>query len=238
MPPRRLRARTGAPGAREFADGGRIAAAELLSAGVPQPPPRTVLDFGCGSGRVLPHMAELIPGARLIGCDVDPAAITWAARHRPECDWLLSAADPPLPIEAGGVELLYSISVFSHLAEDRQDAWLAELHRVLAPGATALLSVHGAHAFEQFRTGRVQSGWCRSGAFARESLAPGEFVFEPYVRSRWNAADLPGVGERYGLAFHDAEYIRRRWSELFDVVEIRPRAITAWQDLVVVASRR
>jgi hypothetical protein len=108
---------------------------------------------------------------------------------------------------------------------------------VIAPGGIALLSVHGAHAFEQFRTGAVRSRWCRPGAFERPPLAPGEFVFEPYLRSRWNAAELPGVGARYGLAFHGAEYVRERWTGAFDVLEVLPRAITGWQDLVLLAPR-
>jgi SAM-dependent methyltransferase len=241
MPPRRLRARTGAPGLAEFVAGGREAAHELAlastSAGAPLHQARGVLDFGCGSGRVLTHVAALAPQARCCGCDVDSVAIAWAARHKPELRWAVSDFVPPLPFASEQFDLVYSISVFSHLHEDLQDRWLEELRRVLAPGGFALLSVHGDHAFRQFRCGAVSTGWCRAGAFDREPLRAGELVFEPYVRSRWNDTDLPGVGPGYGLAFHGRDYVARHWSTVFDVLGVRERAIAGWQDLVMCRRR-
>jgi SAM-dependent methyltransferase len=238
VPPRRLRARTGAPGISEFVTGGAAAAAELLdgglrAAGVSEDGIRSVLDLGCGSGRVLPQVSLRAPGARCVGCDVDAAAIAWDRRHWPALEWERTGFDPPLPFAAGSFALVYSISVFSHLDERLSDAWAAEVERVLAPGGVALLSVHGASAFEQFRTGAVSTAWCRGGAFSRGPLGSSEFAFVPYRRSIWNEGELPGVGGEYGLAFHGASYLRSRWSAMFDVVAVLERAITGWQDLVV-----
>jgi SAM-dependent methyltransferase len=190
-----------------------------------------VLDLGCGSGRVLTHVAQRVPAAT--GCDVDGEAIAWAAEHHPQIRWVRSSFEPPLPFEEESFELVYSISVFSHLDESLGDAWLAEVARVLAPGGVALLSVHGQHAFEQFRSGAVSTAWCPRTAFERGPLGDSEFVFVPYSRSVWNRAELPGVGPRYGLAFHGPHYFASRWSPKLAVLELKPRAITAWQDLVV-----
>jgi SAM-dependent methyltransferase len=237
VPPRRLRARAGAPGATEYADGGRVAAAELAvgldAAGRSPAELCAVLDFGCGAGRVLPHFSELVPGARLVGCDVDQAAIEWARRHRPGPRWELSSFAPPLPFEPESFDLIYSISVFSHLGASLPGSWLRELRRVLAPDGIALLSVHGRHAFEQFRTGRVRSAWCAAEMFQRPSLAAEEFVFAPYTRSMWTEGELPGVGREYGLAFHGDAHIRGAWGRELDVLDVLDRALTGWQDLVV-----
>jgi SAM-dependent methyltransferase len=192
-----------------------------------------VLDFGSGSGRVLPWIAALAPDARCCGCDVDAAAITWAARHLRDREWLLTGGEPPLPFASERFDLVYSISVFSHLDEPLQDRWLAELRRVLVPGGAALLSVHGAHAFGEFRSGRVTTRWCPEAAFARGPLGPDELVFEPYRRSVWNRGELPGVADSYGLAFHGEGYVRRRWPEWLEVLDVRERAVAGWQDLVV-----
>jgi SAM-dependent methyltransferase len=181
-------------------------------------------------------MATLAPHARCTGCDVDAAAITWAARHLPTLDWSLSGAVPPLPFGAGVFDLVYSISVFSHLDEPLADRWLAELRRVLAPGGIALLTVHGPYAFEQFRTGAVRTRWCPSAAFSRGPLADDELLFEPYVRSVFNRAELPGVGASYGLTFHGHGYLRRHWPAWLEVLDVRTRAVSDWQDVVVCRS--
>jgi SAM-dependent methyltransferase len=237
VPPRRLRARAGAPGASEYADGGRVAAGELARTleVVGRSPAElgSVLDFGCGAGRVLPSFAAIAPRATLAGCDVDQSAVEWARRHRPGHRWELSSFVPPLPFEAESFDLIYSISVFSHLGASLQGGWLRELRRVLAPDGIALLSVHGRHAFEQFRTGRVRTAWCPAGVFHRSGLGAEEFVFAPYTRSMWTEGELPGVGREYGLAFHGAAHVRTAWGRELEILDVRERALTGWQDLVV-----
>ncbi len=198
---------------------------------------RAVLDFGCGSARVLPHVSMRAPGARCAGCDVDPVAIDWARRRHPGLEFALSSFAPPLPYPDASFGLVYSISVFSHLDEPAQDHWLRELDRVLGVGGVALLSIHGAYAFERFRTGAVKTGWCAPGAFARGALGPGEFAFAGYRRSIWNRGELPRVGVDYGLSFHGDQYVRTRWADVFEIAHIAPRALAGWQDVVVCRKR-
>ncbi|HZU62033.1 MAG TPA: class I SAM-dependent methyltransferase [Solirubrobacteraceae bacterium] len=241
VPPRRLRARTGVPEARAFIASGRDAARELegalASSGLGLAEVESVLDFGCGPGRVLPHVASLVAPASCTGCDVSGPAIKWARRHRPELRWEVSRFRPPLPFGDGSFALVYSISVFSHIDEELQDRWLEEIDRVLRPGGVALLSVHGRHAFDQFRTGQATTRWSARSAFSRGPLGDGEFVFVPYRPSAWIRNELPGVQGEFGLAFHDERYVRQHWSRTFEVVQILPRAMTAWQDIVVVRKR-
>jgi SAM-dependent methyltransferase len=193
----------------------------------------SVLDFGCGPGRVLPQLASRVPKAACAGCDVDRASIEWAQRRHPQISWAVSSYSPPLPWPQDRFALIYSVSVFSHLGETLQDRWLTEVRRVLRPGGVALLSTHGAQAFEEFRSGRVRTRWCPSSAFAREPLQPHEFMFVPYRRSIWNRTDLPGIGAEYGLTFHGEDYVRRRWADGLEILAILPRAMTRWQDIVV-----
>lgn len=221
----------------EYRQGGRSAALELAAglrrAGGDPAGLSAVLDFGCGAGRVLPHFAGLAPDACCAGCDVDRAAVQWAGARHPACDWTLSSFEPPLPFADQRFDLVYSVSVFSHLARGLQERWLHELRRVLAPGGVALLSVHGPSAFEAFRRGRVRTSWCSPDVFAREPLRAGDFMFTPYTRSLWTAGELPGVGSEYGLAFHGADFIHEVWGRELTVLEIAQRALTDWQDLVI-----
>ena len=238
LPPRRLRARVGAPGAQAYLASGARAVSELERALGPDGFAgfATVLDFGCGPGRVLTHLAQrdLDRPRRLLGVDVDAEAIAWAQAHLPGTGFTRSNALPPLDLADGACALVYSISVFSHLDESAQDAWLAELARILAPGGTALLSTHGPDAFAAFRSRTVRTAWCDPRAFtAHGPLAADAMVAVPYRQSRWSRGDLPGVGAGYGLAFHGPDYIRARWGAFLEVEAILPQAISGWQDLVV-----
>ncbi len=240
LPPRLLRARAGAGGRQDYLEGGRRAACELERALVPQGVEAfaRVLDFGCGPGRVVSHLASASSTGetcrRFVGLDVDGEAIAWARTYIDGITFAHSQAHPPLPFADGAFDLVYSISVFSHLNEPDQDAWLAELARILAPGGRALLSIHGPGAFAAFRSGVERTRWCDSRAFTgRGPLAADEMVAVPYRRSRWNRRDLWGVGDGYGLAFHGPDYIRARWGAFLDVEAILPQAISGWQDLVV-----
>lgn len=236
-PPRRLRARAGVPDRREYVDGGRRAAAELAAAlktaGRLPADIESVLDFGCGAGRVLPQFAALGRSPVGAGCDVDASAIAWAQEHLPAFGWSVSSFAPPLPYPAGSFDLVYSVSVFSHLGGAIQAPWLRELRRLLADGGVALLSVHGTYAFEQFRTGQAHTAWCPRDAFARSPLGERDLVFVPYVRSMWTEGDLPGIGREYGLAFQGATHVRETWSRELEVTDVIPRALTGWQDIVV-----
>lgn len=241
VPPRRLRARAGVPVAKHYVEGGRQAAAELAKAfaatGRPLAGIASMLDFGCGAGRVLPHFVPLAPGSVGAGCDVDAAAIAWAQEHLPAFGWSVSSFAPPLPYPSGRFGLVYSVSVFSHLGADIEAAWLAELRRVLADDGVAIVSVHGAQAFDEFRCGRVRTAWCRPEAFERGRLGDRERVFVPYVRSMWTEGDLPGIGRDYGLAFHGARHVAETWGREFEVIAVLERALTGWQDIVVLGKR-
>ena len=244
LPPSRLRARAGSPGAGQFRDGGRQTADEIerVLAQVDRRLPEfeRVLDWGCGAGRVI---SQLIPrggaGAVFHGCDVDAEAVAWALQHHPDARFAVSRPLPPLPFEGVSFDLIYSISILTHLDEAQQLAWLAELARVTAPGGLTLLSVHGEHAFEQFRSGRVVSNTrqCAERMAVHGSLAAEGFIHEPYVRTAGNERDFPGVDPTFGLAFHSREYIDRTWGEHFEVLDVVQRAIAGFQD-VVVARRR
>src|SRR5690349_12107770 len=86
LPPARLRIRVaGTPDADWFLSSGRVAAdtiaGALRRAGSGLEAAASVLDFGCGCGRVLRHLGR-IPGA-LHGCDANPELVHWCSEHLP-----------------------------------------------------------------------------------------------------------------------------------------------------------
>ena len=102
----------------------------------------SILEFGCGKGRLLQYLFEYAPKAQLAGCDVRAEAIDAWRRRFPAGRFAVNGATPPLRFGGERFDLIYSYSVFTHLSEPNHQAWLAELARLLAPGGVMLHTVH------------------------------------------------------------------------------------------------
>jgi SAM-dependent methyltransferase len=107
---------------------------------------RAILDFGCGCGRVIRRIRPLTK-ATLHGTDYNSTLIDWCRRNLPIAEFRVNQLTPPLAYHDATFDLVYALSVFTHLPETLQFAWIAELSRVLQPGGYLLMTVHGqAHA--------------------------------------------------------------------------------------------
>jgi len=149
LPPAELRYRVGAsPDAEEFIRIGRTCAGDIQSAlqkvGRELGSFKHILDFGCGCGRTLVHMKSLSPDAQFDGTDIDVKAIDWCKRNLKFANFDLSKETPPIDYAADSFDLIYAISVFTHLDENYQFLWLEELRRIAKPGGMIVLTVHGA----------------------------------------------------------------------------------------------
>ena len=239
LPPRRLRATVGSPGARSYLEGGRVVAEELVAAlgraGYAPSDLERVLELGCGTGRVMLQAREWFPG--VIGCDVDEAAVAWGARR--DHGFFANGYDPPLPFDADEFDLVYAISVFTHLPGQRQDPWLAEVARVLRPGGLALITTHGAYFHWLMRCGTAIG--VRADMLERLREPPfveeAGFLYYSYGSNRIDPANPLRHHGDYGLAFHSPAFIRERWTSHFDIVGVEEEAINHGHDLAVLRKR-
>ena len=104
-----------------------------------------VLDFGCGSGRLLAGWYALAGEHALAGCDINGELIGWAREYLPaSLDLRVTALQPPLPYPDRSFDVVFVVSVFTHLSLASQRRWVDELRRILRPGGAALLTLHGA----------------------------------------------------------------------------------------------
>src|SRR5580704_3566202 len=135
-PPYLMHLVAGSTDANWFLDSGRIAVesieASLQRVGASLDQLTTVLDFGCGSGRVIRHLRSYANLA-LFGCDYNPALIEWCRAHLRFAEFNVNALAPRLSYRDGQFDLIYAFSVFTHLSVVQQQAWLAEFGRVLRP---------------------------------------------------------------------------------------------------------
>jgi sterol 24-C-methyltransferase len=99
----------------------------------------TVLDIGCGRGRVASHVASHT-GADVVGINIDPDQLDSARRFALEnglarqCQFKVADLnDIPLPFASNSFDAVYQIQAFSYAR--RLEALFSDLHRVLKPGA-------------------------------------------------------------------------------------------------------
>jgi SAM-dependent methyltransferase len=180
-----------------------------------------VLDFGCGCGRVLSNLSE-IPANRLYGTDIDQSAIDWCSANLPDIKWCVNDFWPPLPFADVSFDLIFAISVFTHLDEQYQHAWLSELHRIAMPGATLILSVHGA-AFIKNLPLKYQNEIKHSGFM--------------YITDATGWLKLDRLPDSYQAAYHTPEYIHRKWSDFFEIRKYVECGINNRQDAVILRKR-
>jgi SAM-dependent methyltransferase len=166
---------------------------------------RRLLDFGCGAGRVLRQFVAQGPEAEYWGCDVDAECIDWLqANLSPPLHVFANDELPPLPQPDGFFDLVYCVSVFTHLSRS-WSAWLTELHRVLKPDGLLIATFLGEGRWGDFGGGEWDED--RVGML---TLRPGQ---------SW---DLGGP-----MILHSPWWIHEHWGRLFDVLTLEPKGFAA-----------
>src|SRR5260370_23377429 len=92
--------------------------------------PVSVLDVGCGTGKLLRRAAPYWPEAQLIGVDPANGMIEMAKRLTPNATFFTGMAEA-LPLQDASVGLALSTSSFHHWQD--QAAGIREITRVLRP---------------------------------------------------------------------------------------------------------
>jgi SAM-dependent methyltransferase len=210
LPPRRLMVRVaGTADAEWFLRSGR-AAYDAIAAHVDLAQTSAVLDFGCGCGRVMRWFRDF--DGDLAGSDVSSDAVEWC-RANLDGRFETNGLAPPLAFADESFDLVYALSVFTHLTADLQLAWRDEVRRVLRPGGRLLLTTHG------------RAYLARLDARERARFEAGELVV------RWGEV----VGSNLCSAYHPERYLRETFADGFAFLELEPEGARGnpTQDLVL-----
>lgn len=208
LPPPRLAVLvTGSADARWYIRGGQLAAESmretLREAAVEPEEFGSVLDFGCGCGRVIRHWCAG-PGAELHGCDWNPHLVEWCTQSLPLAKFQLNTLEPRLDYADEQFEFAYALSVFTHMPEDLQRPWMDELWRVLRPGGYLLITTQGAEFLPKLTL------------LERDEYHGGRLVV------RYEEA----AGTNLCSVYHPEIYVREQLARRFSVAACRPRAAT------------
>ncbi|WP_340316671.1 class I SAM-dependent methyltransferase [Rhizorhabdus argentea] len=192
-----------------------------------------VLDWGCGCGRALTQIKFDFEKHEVHACDIDGEAIEWLQANYPEFRVFQSGELPPLPFGAGVFDLILNHSVLTHLDEAHQDAWLAELHRILAPEGVLVLTVMGPFAKQRWLDQLPPE--LKPEELARHVDAVlSEHGIYFHADDAW-AADFPSY---YQSTFHTPWYIFKHWTRWFDILSYQPRGALSHQDMIILRHKR
>jgi SAM-dependent methyltransferase len=157
---------------------------------------RSILDWGCGCGRVTRWWGDL-DGAAVTACDYNPELVGWVGASLPFVTARRNELEPPLPVPDASQDLVYAFSVLTHLPDDLALAWMAEIRRVLRPGGLFFFTTHGEA--------------CRDRVTPDEAaaLSRGESVVQ-----------FSGIaGTNLCAAYHPRAFVEARLANGFEVVE-------------------
>lgn len=175
-----------------------------------------IFEFGVGCGRIARHFLGSNIGS-FQGSDVDDQLTSWCtdvlANKDARFSFFKNEYFPPLAVKESTIDILFSISVFTHMQKAAQEAWLREMSKPIKPGGHLLLSIIE-DSEDQLRTGiRVR-----------------ERIDGEYKREWFGVGDAP---ETYFSTANTSRYITDNLKDNFQFVAGRSKAIRGRQSLLL-----
>ncbi len=117
----------------------------------------SVLDAGCGDGRLLCELSRRAAGKRLVGIDYSSKAIQLAAAMCPDVQWMCGdLRDPELWTDADEFDVVTLIETIEHIPPAELESFVAGLRRRIKPEGRLIVTapsvnvpLHGKH-FQHF----------------------------------------------------------------------------------------
>lgn len=151
---------------------------------------RSFLEFASGHGRFTRHLVKALGSQRVTVSDVVPGAVDFS-RHVFGVDGFTSTSAPEDIAWPQRYDVVFVLSLFSHLPRRTWARWLKRLYGAVAPGGVLIFTTHGA----------------RATAFDKVTLDDEGFFFAPSSES--NAIDR----FEYGTTFTSEAFVRARIAE-------------------------
>lgn len=136
-----------------------------------------VLDWGCGPGRVIRHWPE--DQFTCFGSDVNEKSLAWSKLNFPSIRFLHQQVLPPLNVADQTFDLIYGISILTHLSLPAHFLWIEEFNRILKPGGLLFLTTQG-NAFRDKLTQSEKRDFDHGNLVVRGAVKEGHRTFSSF----------------------------------------------------------
>lgn len=162
----------------------------------------SILDFGCGSGRLTQYLPDIAINAKIYGCDVDQEAISFAQKSYPGVNFSVNQTNPPIHFENEQFDLIILFGVFTNISEHIHKSWLEELPSKLKNNGILIVTSHSPLCLRRIA---MFSPFSLNHYHLPKPLKeylknPLGYHFVPYV----NSSD-------YGVSIIDKKYVFENW---------------------------
>jgi ubiquinone/menaquinone biosynthesis C-methylase UbiE len=142
--------------------------------------PEKVLEWGCGVSRIIRHLHDFYPSTTgVYGCDINSGMISWNQRNIRDVAFDVINFEPPTRYNAGQFDMIYGMSVFTHIVVEQQKGWLREMHRILKPEGVFLFTTHGYNYLEKM-LGHERKQLEETGGFTKSYYKKGHRMMSSY----------------------------------------------------------
>jgi SAM-dependent methyltransferase len=205
-----------------YMEDGRIAAQEITDWTLPYLPinPLMVMEWGCGVARIVRHLPAILPeDAGIFACDINEKMIKWDSENIKGIEFSRTGHLPPTSYSPGQFNIVYAISVFTHIDGREHLPWILEMHRILIPGGIFLFTTHGKNYYQQLAAKELKQ-LDKEGYFTRS---------------------YPDKGHRMMTTYNEAGQFKIMVSAYFDVLEFHDGQVdhgkTGGQDLWILRKK-
>lgn len=173
---------------------------------------KEILDFGCGSGRLLRHFTFL-KESKLYGVDISPQLINWCQKKLVFGNFRVNSLSCFFEDEDEKFDFIYAYSVFTHIELERQNEWMAKLRRILKP--------KGIIYFTTFAESNIHN-------YLITETEKRDFIINGYLQKSFH-------GTNYNIVFQTKNYVERNLIKDFSLIAFIPAVVTGNQDAYIIS---
>ena len=193
-----------------------------------------VLDFGCGWGRLTRFFARDVEPGCLFGCDPVEEILDECRRSGVPATLTRSDFVPDGPPFQEPFDLAFAFSVFTHLSEKAHERCLAALHASLNPGGILILTIRPPDYL--LLSPLMAAQLDALGPDPRERMTDALYLFAPHPAEP-SHFQYEGGQMHYGETVITLPYVRERWAEGFELLEVDPSLADIYQVMLTLRRR-